>query len=156
VERVLIASALVVVAAAVAVILSRRRPQPPTQARVPIPAQLDRADFPGADRPWLLVVWTSATCDSCAQATARARPLESPQIAYVEAPWQERRDLHDRYGIDTVPLIVLADAEGVVRVSFVGTPSFTELAGAVAAAREPGPMATPGLGHPPPGESDRA
>ncbi len=147
-ERILIAIALVAVTSAVALVLGRRRPQAPTQERVPIPSQLDRADFPGADQPWLLVVWTSTTCDSCARATAKARLLESPQVAYVEVPWQERRDLHARYGIDDVPMILLADPEGVVQVSFVGTPNFTDLVGAVAEAREPGSTPEPHLGRP--------
>jgi hypothetical protein len=150
VERVVIALVLVVVAGVVAIILNRRRPQPPTQSRVPIPAQLDRNDFPGADKPWLLVVWTSTTCDSCAKATSKTRLLESDQVAYVEVPWQANRELHARYGIEDVPLIVLADAEGVVQVSFVGTPNFTDLAGAVAEAREPGSTPEPDLGRPHP------
>ena len=147
-ERVALAAALFVVALVVAAVLNRRRPEPPTQERVAIPAQLDRADFPGAELPWLLVVWTSATCDSCSRATAKAALLASPQVAYAEIPWQEKRELHDRYNIDTVPLIVLADAEGVVQVSFVGTPNFTDLVGAVAEAREPGSTPEPHLGRP--------
>jgi hypothetical protein len=141
VERVLIAAALVVVAAAVAFVINRRRPQPPTQGRaaardvVPVPAQLDRADFPEADKPWLLVVWTSRTCESCAKATAKASVLRSDTVGYVEVPWQDRRDLHDRYGVEDVPLLVLADEEGVVRTSFVGAPEFGELVTAVATAR---------------------
>jgi hypothetical protein len=135
VERVIVAGGLIVVAAVVAVVLNRRRPQPPTQEKVPVPAQLDRRDFPEPDRPWLLVVWTSRTCASCAQATAKAKLLEGPAVGYVEVPWQERKDLHDRYGIEDVPLIVLADHEGVVQVSFVGTPEFADLASAVAEAR---------------------
>jgi hypothetical protein len=134
VERLLIAAALVVVAAAVAFVLNRRRPQAPTQGRVPVPAQLDRADFPDADKPWLLVVWTSKTCESCEQATAKARVLRSDTIGYVEVPWQDHKDLHARYGIEDVPLIVLADHEGVVRTSFVGAPEFGDLVSAVSAA----------------------
>ncbi|GAC1316353.1 MAG: hypothetical protein NVSMB12_13020 [Acidimicrobiales bacterium] len=147
-ERVVIAAGLVVVAAVVAAILNRRRPEPPTQDRVAVPAQLDRSDFPRPDAPWLLAVWTSATCDSCSRATAKAALLESPHVAYAEIPWQEQRALHERYGIDTVPLIVLADAEGVVQISFVGTPNFTDLVGAVAEAREPGSTPEPHLGRP--------
>jgi hypothetical protein len=148
VERVVVGAALVVIATVVAVVLSRRRPQPPTQAKVRIPAQLDREDFPEPDKPWLLVVWTSATCDSCASATAKARLLASPLVSYVEVPWQERRDLHERYGVEDVPLLVLADHEGVVEISFVGTPNFTDLVGAVAEAREPGSTPEPHLGRP--------
>jgi len=138
VERVLIAAALVVVAGAVAYVLNRRRPQAPTQGRVPVPAQLDRADFPDGEKPWLVVVWTSATCESCARATAKAGALLSDSVGYAEVPWQERRDLHDRYGVKDVPLIVLADREGVVRASFVGAPEFGELVAAVAAVCDAG------------------
>ncbi|HZQ57879.1 MAG TPA: hypothetical protein VFA84_07585 [Acidimicrobiales bacterium] len=133
-ERLVIAAALVVVAAAVAFALNRRRPQAPTQGRAPVPAQLDRADFPDADKPWLLVVWTSRTCASCEQAVAKATPLRSDRVGYAEVPWQDRKDLHDRYGIEDVPLLVLADEEGVVRASFVGTPEFGDLVNAVSAA----------------------
>ena len=148
-ERLVIAAVLVVVATVVAVILSRRRPQAPTRGQVPIPAQLDRDDFPDANKPWLVVVWTSQTCESCERTTAKARLLQSPQVGYAEVPWQERKDLHERYGVEDVPLLVLADAEGVVQISFVGTPNFTDLVGAVAEAREPGSTPEPDLGRPP-------
>jgi hypothetical protein len=94
-----------------------------------------------------VAVFTSETCDSCARAIAKASVLESPQVAYEEIPWQTRRDLHDRYRVDTVPLIVLADAQGVVQRSFVGTPSFTDLAVAVAEARQPGSTPDPDVGR---------
>ena len=135
-ERVIVAVGVVAVAAAVAFVLNRRRPQAPTQARAPVPAQLDRADFPNPDSPWLLVVWTSRTCASCEGATANAQLLASPAVAYVEVPWQDDKALHDRYGIEDVPMILLADHDGVVQVSFVGNPEFADLAGAVAAARD--------------------
>ena len=137
-DRLVLAAVLIVVACVVALLLGRRRPQAPTQAKVAVPAQLDRADFPGPERPWLVVVWTSQTCASCERATAKARLLENDEVAYVEVPWQERRDLHDRYHVADVPLLVLADADGVVRVSFVGAPELGELVTAVAEAREAG------------------
>ena len=134
-ERIIVAVGVVAVAAVVAYVLNRRRSQAPTQARAPVPAQLDRADFPDPDRPWLLVVWTSKTCASCERATANARLLASSAVAYAELPWQDDKELHRRYGIEDVPMIVLADHDGGVRVSFVGAPEFADLAGAVAAAR---------------------
>jgi hypothetical protein len=89
----------------------------------------------GLDRQLLVVVFTSATCDTCAAATAKARVVESADVAYDEVPWQTRRDLHDRYAIDVVPATLVADASGVVRSSFIGNPSATDLWAAVAAAR---------------------
>jgi hypothetical protein len=138
-ERALVAAALVAIAVAVAYLLQRRRPDAPARdERLSLPAQLDRTDFFGPERPWLVAVFTSATCDSCAAATVKARVVESDTVAYDEVPWQTRRDLHDRYGIDTVPAILVADADGVVRSSFIGTPTATDLWAAVAEARGDG------------------
>jgi hypothetical protein len=49
-----------------------------------------------------------------------------------------RRDLHDRYRIDGVPTTVIADADGVVRASFLGPATATDVWAAVAELREPG------------------
>ena len=136
-SRLIIAAALVLVASGVAVLLRRRRPAPPTQPRWAVPTQLDRADFEGHGAPWLLAVFTSATCESCERATAKASVVASPEVSYQEISYQQRRDLHDRYAIEAVPTILLADADGVVRVSFVGVPNATELWAAIAEAREP-------------------
>jgi hypothetical protein len=139
VERLLVTAGLVVLAVAVAALIRSRRPAPPTQARWPVPAQLDRRDFAGTDLPWLVVVFTSSSCDSCAQATAKAGVLASPVVQYQEVAHQERRDLHERYGIEVVPLTLLADEEGVVRASFVGVAPAPDLWAAVAEARAGGP-----------------
>ena len=146
-ERLLIAAALVVVAVAVAFVLERRRPAPPTQARWAVPTQLDRSDFAGADHPWLVAVFTSSACESCARATAKAAVLASPRVAYQEVPYQSEKDLHERYSIDAVPCIVVADEVGVVRASFIGVPTATDLWAAVAEARDPGSSPEPHLGH---------
>jgi hypothetical protein len=61
--------------------------------------------------------------------------LASDDVAVDHAEWQTRRDVHDRYGIDGVPLLVIADRAGVVRRSFAGPVSATDLWAAVAAAR---------------------
>ena len=136
VERLVVAAVLVALAVVVAVVLDRRRPDAPTQARWAVPTQLDRADFAGADVPWLVAVFTSATCDSCAGVVARALPLESSEVAVQEVEVTSAPDLHRRYGIDAVPCLVVADAEGVVRASFVGPPTATDLWAAVADLRE--------------------
>ena len=135
-DRFLLAAVVVVVAVVVAVLLERRRPEAPTQGAWAVPAQLDRADFARPDAPWLVAVFTSATCDSCAQAVERAKVLASAAVAVDEAEVKARPDLHRRYHIDAVPIVVVADAEGVVRTSFTGPPSATDLWAAVAAVRE--------------------
>lgn len=131
-ERVLIAAALVAVAVAAAWAIERRRAaahgDAPTQPRnFSLPVQLDRRDFASPEKPKLVVVFTSATCDSCAETVAKARPLESGNVAYDEVPWQTRRDLHDRYGIEVVPATLVADADGVVTANFIGRPPAAEL-----------------------------
>ena len=45
------------------------------------------------------------------------------------------RPLHERYGIEAVPCLVLADAAGTVRASFLGEPTQHELREAMAALR---------------------
>lgn len=135
-ERFLLAAAVVVVAVVVAVILERRRPEAPTQGSWTVPAQLDRADFTRPDAEWLVAVFTSATCDSCAKAVERAQVLASEAVAVQEAEVKDRPDLHSRYHIDAVPIIVVADREGVVRTSFTGPPSATDLWAAVAGVRD--------------------
>jgi len=128
---------LVAVAAGVAFVLRRRTgTAPPTQPRWAVPNQLDRDDFVAPERPWLVAVFTSATCDSCVEATTKGAVLASPQVGFQEIAFQDRKDLHDRYGVEAVPTIVMADAEGVVQASFVGVPSATDLWAALAQARE--------------------
>ncbi|MEA2717966.1 MAG: hypothetical protein QOI99_2283 [Actinomycetota bacterium] len=140
--------AVVVVAAAIlALVVERRRPDAPTQGDWPVPRQLDRADFDGADVPWLVAVFSSATCDSCATVLTKAAVLTSPDVAVQDVEVGARGDLHQRYGIEAVPTIVVADAEGVVRASFVGPPSATDLWAAVAEVREPGSSPEPHLGR---------
>lgn len=149
IERLVIAAVLLAVAVVVAVVVERRRPAaPPTQPRRwAVPAQLDRADFAGAAKPWLVAVFTSATCDTCERVVPKVQVLASDDVAVDEVPWQARKDLHDRYAVEVVPLTVVAGVDGVVRASFVGEPSATDLWAAVAEAREPGSSPEPGLGE---------
>lgn len=138
-ERFLIAATVVMVAVVIAVVMERRRPEAPTQGNWAVPAQLDRADFARPDAAWLVAVFTSATCDSCAQAVDRAKVLASEAVAVDEAEVKARPDLHRRYHIDAVPIMVVADHEGVVRRSFTGPPSAADLWAAVAALRDESP-----------------
>src|SRR3954447_24562156 len=136
VERLLVAAVLVVVAVVVAVVLERRRPDAPTAGSWAVPAQLDRGDFDRPDAPWLVLVFSSTTCDACAGTVDKARVLESDEVAVQEVEALAGKDLHTRYGIEAVPMVVVADDEGVVRASFVGPPTATDLWAAVAELRE--------------------
>jgi hypothetical protein len=140
VERVLIALALVAVAVAVATVIQRRRPSPGAAPTFAVPERVDRGDFDAADRPWLVVVFSARSCDTCAGVVAKARALESDAVVVQEAEVSARRDLHERYGVDAVPLVIVADRSGEVRRHFFGPVPSSDLWAAVASARDdPGP-----------------
>ena len=127
-ERLLIAVAIAVVAVAVAAVARRRSaPSAPTRTGHTVPDQLDRADFDRPEAPWLVVEFSSRTCLSCGDTWEKVALLESSEVAVQDVTYQERRDLHDRYGIESVPVVVVADDEGVVRASFVGPPPAADL-----------------------------
>lgn len=142
-ERVALALAVMVVAALVAqVVRRRRRFDPPTQPRHEVPSQLDRADFDGAG--WLVAVFTSESCSTCADVVRKAEVMACDDVTVSVASYQARRDLHDRYDIDAVPLLVVADGDGVVHAGFVGPVTATDLWAAVANARDPGSIESAG------------
>lgn len=133
-----IAAVVVVVALATGVSLRRRRaPQAPTQPRGVVPAQLDRRDFVDQQSPWLVVAFTSATCSTCGDVMRKASVLASKDVAVQEAEFGRDRALHDRYGIDAVPAVVIADSQGVVRYGHLGPISATDLWAAMARCRDP-------------------
>jgi hypothetical protein len=134
--RIVIVAAVVAVAFAVAFLAQRRAPHAPARTGHGVPAQLDRADFVNPAAPWLIAVFTSATCDVCADTWQKATVLESSDVAVQQIEYQSDRRLHDRYAIEAVPLLLVVDDRGVVRNSFVGPVSATHLWAAVAEARE--------------------
>jgi thioredoxin-related protein len=144
-DRVVVALLIVVVVAVVAVVVRRRRtPDAPTQRRYTVPTQLDRHDFGRPEAPWIVIVFTSATCEVCHSVMSKAQVLDSNDVAVVEVEYGADRSLHERYAIDAVPTVVIADADGVAVATFVGPMTATDLWAAIAEAREPG--STPGGG----------
>ncbi len=138
-ERLLIVALVALVAVGLAAVIQRRQPPAtPVETGYHVPPQLHRPDFERPDAAWLVVVFTSATCSTCRGMWEKARQLESGAVAVQEVEVTARRDLHDRYRIDGVPTTVVADADGVVRASFLGPATATDLWAAVAELREPG------------------
>ena len=129
---------VLVVSAVVALVLGRRaKVDAPTQpAHYGVPVQLDRADFDRPDASWLVVVFTSSTCDACASVVDKARVLASDDVAVQDVEFSADRARHERYDIEAVPMVLVADEEGVVRASFLGSPSAADLWAAVAALRD--------------------
>jgi hypothetical protein len=147
-EQVLLAVGLAVVAVVVAAVLRRRQPKAaPTQRRFGAPDQLDRADFARPEAPYLVVAFTSSTCHTCAAMAAKAAVLQSDQVAVVEVEATEHPELHRKYAIEAVPMVLVADAAGVVGARFIGPASATDLWAAVAELRQPGCSPEPELGR---------
>lgn len=117
-------------------ILSTRRRDAPTQSTHESPTQLDRTDFFQPTTPWLVVVFTSATCRTCADMEAKAKVLASELVAVHISEFSTQRDLHERYKIEAVPTLLLVDSQGVVRQSFVGPVTATDLWASLARMRE--------------------
>lgn len=146
--RIALAAVLLAVAVVIAGVLERRRraTAAPVRDSYPVPRQLHRADFPRPDAPWLVALFSSSTCDSCSTMRHKVAVLESCEVAVCDVEFAAQRALHERYEISGVPMVVIADAEGVVRRAFVGPVSATDLWAAVAGARDPAEDAEPGLG----------
>ena len=146
-QQILIALAVVVVAVAIGLVLRRRQVvQAPTQPSVVVPAQLDRADF-DAPTPWLVAVFSSATCTTCADVVRKALVLSSPEVTVLDIEFSGAKVLHKKYDIQAVPLVAIVDADGVVRAGFAGPVTATDLWAAVAEARHPGTSPEPELGR---------
>lgn len=137
--QVLVVGVLAGLAVVIAAILRRRGGADPEQGPSwTVPAQLDRADFARPEAPWLVAVFSSTTCLACASTWKKAVVLDSEAVAVTQLDAVEQRTVHERYGIDAVPLVLVADRDGVVQRSFVGPPTATDLWAAVAELREPG------------------
>lgn len=133
----LIASLILVFAAALSFFIRRRKPDAPSQTSHTVPQQLSRDDFLSAEKPWLLAVFTSSTCDACQDVATKAKVLASKDVAVQIIEFQEMSDLHVRYSIDAVPTTVIADHLGVVQYGVLGPVSATDLWAAMARCRDP-------------------
>ncbi|MFM2182221.1 MAG: hypothetical protein RJB61_515 [Actinomycetota bacterium] len=138
--QLVVAVAVVVGSVGVGLVLQRRRSvAAPTQPRAAVPVQVDRADFaPGS--PWAVIVFSSASCHTCADVVRKAQVLQSADVAVVDVEFGSSRALHAKYDIQAVPIVVVADAEGVVHAGFAGPVTATDLWAAVAEARTPGSL----------------
>lgn len=141
-----IAVGVLVVAGVIAWLLRRGRPAAPPRDAYPVPRQLDRDDFPRADAPWLVAYFSSGTCASCEGLGPKVAVLESVDVAVCELSFEDARDLHERYDIAAIPMVLVVDAIGVVQRAFVGATSATDLWAAVAEARNPGSTPEADLG----------
>lgn len=137
--QLLLAGALAaIIIVAVRLLQQRRGVDAPTQPTWQFPAQLDPNDFATVAGQWMVVVFTSSTCSTCADVAAKAQVLESASVSVNTVDYVERAELHKRYEIDAVPITVIADDAGVVRRGFIGPVTATDLWAGLAEVREPG------------------
>jgi hypothetical protein len=136
----------VLVAVLVAWIVKKRAPEAPTQGGFHVPTQLDREDFPDATAPWLIAVFSSATCDACADVVSKAQVMASQHVNVVNVEYQIDKPIHERYAIDAVPTLVVVNEQGVVCAGFIGPVKAQDLWAAVAECRDPGSTPEPHLG----------
>ena len=136
---VVIAAIVAALAVGLAWWLRSRRSAPPTQGQSwAVPTQVDRSDFVRSDAPWLVAVFSSATCLACEATIDKALALESAAVAVQAVEATADKPVHERYGVEAVPMVLVVDEAGLVRASFLGEPTATDLWAAVAEAREPG------------------
>ena len=73
--RLALAAGLVVAAVVVAWLVQRHKGEPARAPTFHVPDRLERASFDRPEAPWLVVVFTSATCDTCAAVAEKAQAL---------------------------------------------------------------------------------
>jgi len=135
--QVIVAAVVLVAALVVGAVLRRQRsPDAPTQPEYSTPSQIDRADFATGGAEWLVAVFSSATCTTCRDIVDKAMVLACTEVAVVDIEYSANTALHRKYHIDAVPILLLADRQGVVRANFVGPVTATDLWAAVARARD--------------------
>ena len=92
-----------------------------------IPGHLSREDFRFTNEPWLVVIFSSESCETCKPLVAESMKLSSLGIAIQEIAVETNKDLHEKYGIDAVPMLLLVDKFGVVRSSHLGPTNSEEV-----------------------------
>ena len=134
--RFVIVGVVVVVALLANLWQRKRQVDAPTQGASEVPSQIDRSDFVRPDAPWIVLAFTSATCQTCSDIERKVRVLETSSVAIQILEFTAERELHKRYKIDAVPAVLMADASGVVQANFLGPVSATDLWAALARARD--------------------
>ena len=134
-DRLLVLAVVAALAGLLAVLLQRWRPGGPVATGWSVPGHLERADFAKPDVPWLVAVFSSTDCPTCASMVTEAYSLASALVVVQEVPAEAASQLHDRYQVDAVPMLVVADGDGLVRAHHLGPSAPGELQGVLEEAR---------------------
>lgn len=100
--------------------LTNRMTAAPTNTPNDPPGSLDRSDFRAPTAEWLIAVFTSATCSSCAAVLSELRGHESASVVVEDVEVGASGELHRKYNIDSVPTAVIVDGSGTTHLAFVG------------------------------------
>ncbi|MCH2430234.1 MAG: thioredoxin family protein [Acidimicrobiales bacterium] len=134
-DRLLVLAVVAALAGLLARLLQRWRPGGPVATGWSVPGHLDRADFAEPNVPWLVAVFSSTDCPTCAPMVAEAHTLAAAQVVIQEVPAESASELHDRYQVDVVPMLVVADGDGLVRAHHLGPSAPGELRAVLEGAR---------------------
>ena len=106
----------------ISTLANRRVPDRPSVPKSILPYQLDRSDFNDSDVEWIFVLFTSDTCDACVSVLNKVSKISLPNVVVQNIDYATQKSLHIRYEIDAVPILLLADRNGIVQWSFAGIP----------------------------------
>ena len=109
-------------AISVAYIANNRRTDSPSVPKSSLPIQVDRNDFEMPGMKWLLVFFSSESCSSCIQVREILSDIPLNSIHIQEVSFPQEKNLHTRYAINSVPIVLIANLEGVVTWSYAGVP----------------------------------
>lgn len=134
-DRLLVLVVVAALAGLLAVLLQRWRPGSQVATGWSVPGHLDRADFARPDIPWLVAVFSSTDCPACASMVAEAQTLAAVRVVVQEVPAESASELHDRYQVEVVPMLVVADGDGLVWAHHLGPSTPGELRAVLERAR---------------------
>ena len=106
----------------VAYTANNRRTDSPSVPKSSLPIQVDRNDFDMPEIKWLLVFFSSESCSSCIQVREILSGIPLNSIHLQEVSYPQGKNLHTRYAINSVPIVLIANLEGVVTWSYAGVP----------------------------------
>ena len=92
-----------------------------------IPGHLSREDFNFLNEPWLVVIFSSESCETCKPVVTEGMKLTSLGVAIQEVTAETNKSLHEKYDIDAVPMLLLVDKFGLVRSSHLGPTNSEEV-----------------------------
>ncbi len=110
----------VAVAAAISRLFGATHPADSASTDRYIPEHLDPARFALASGKWLIVVFSSATCETCRTVVDDIAAMAKADLLTIAVQFEQDPNLHRHYRIDAVPTTLIADPTGTVRKSFLG------------------------------------